>query len=202
MRRAAEIDDVIPDTLLTPEQVGREYDIPVITLMVWREQGTGPRCFRLGGRLVYRCDEISAWIAANGTVTPAQSVGSTNRPDLLVAGRPGSAAGGANAASPAAPALSDPVLLLRAVGQSRGQFGGRRVGGQLAGGDQVAGDEDFSAATSGIDRDRGHGKSGWEGTGLGLGGLFGVDDVVGAGAPDAAVQEGEVLDAGLTPNMS
>ena len=45
---------------------------PVATLRYWRHLGTGPRSFRLGRRVVYRRDDLQAWIDAcrhHGTCT-------------------------------------------------------------------------------------------------------------------------------------
>ena len=36
---------------------------PVATLRYWRHLGTGPRSFRLGRRVLYRTDDLHAWIA-------------------------------------------------------------------------------------------------------------------------------------------
>lgn len=38
--------------------------VPVKTLYVWRHNGTGPRARRVGKRLLYRRDELIAWIEA------------------------------------------------------------------------------------------------------------------------------------------
>ena len=37
---------------------------PVATLRYWRHLGTGPASFRLGRRVLYRGDDLHAWIAA------------------------------------------------------------------------------------------------------------------------------------------
>jgi predicted DNA-binding transcriptional regulator AlpA len=43
---------------------------PVATLRYWRHLGTGPRSFRLGRRVLYRRDDLHAWIdAQHGQVT-------------------------------------------------------------------------------------------------------------------------------------
>lgn len=36
--------------------------IPEATLRFYRHQGTGPRSFKLGRRVVYREDDVLAWI--------------------------------------------------------------------------------------------------------------------------------------------
>jgi predicted DNA-binding transcriptional regulator AlpA len=35
---------------------------PVATLRYWRHLGTGPRSFRLGRRVLYRRDDLQAWV--------------------------------------------------------------------------------------------------------------------------------------------
>ncbi len=35
---------------------------PVATLRYWRHRGTGPRSFRLGRRVLYRRDDLQAWV--------------------------------------------------------------------------------------------------------------------------------------------
>ncbi|HZH23253.1 MAG TPA: helix-turn-helix domain-containing protein [Geodermatophilus sp.] len=37
---------------------------PVATLRYWRHLGTGPHSFRLGRRVVYRREDLHAWIDA------------------------------------------------------------------------------------------------------------------------------------------
>jgi excisionase family DNA binding protein len=37
---------------------------PVATLRYWRHRNTGPRSFRLGRRVLYRRDDLHAWITA------------------------------------------------------------------------------------------------------------------------------------------
>ncbi len=60
---------------MTDHPVGREAELltiteaadllraPVATLRYWRHLGTGPRSFRLGRRVLYRTDDLHAWIA-------------------------------------------------------------------------------------------------------------------------------------------
>jgi excisionase family DNA binding protein len=49
--------------LLTITEAAELLRAPVATLRYWRHLGTGPRSFRLGRRVLYRTDELHAWIA-------------------------------------------------------------------------------------------------------------------------------------------
>ena len=51
-----------PD-LLTITEAAELLRAPVATLRYWRHLGTGPRSFRLGRRVLYRTDDLHAWIA-------------------------------------------------------------------------------------------------------------------------------------------
>ncbi len=50
--------------LLTITEAAELMRAPVATLRYWRHLGTGPRSFRLGRRVLYRRDELNAWIDA------------------------------------------------------------------------------------------------------------------------------------------
>ncbi len=50
-----------PD-LLTITEAAELLRAPVATLRYWRHLGTGPRSFRLGRRVLYRRDDLHAWI--------------------------------------------------------------------------------------------------------------------------------------------
>ena len=50
--------------LLTIDEAAELLRAPVATLRYWRHLGTGPRSFRLGRRVLYRRDDLPAWIAA------------------------------------------------------------------------------------------------------------------------------------------
>ena len=52
-----------PD-LLTITEAAELLRAPVATLRYWRHLGTGPASFRLGRRVLYRRDDLHAWIAA------------------------------------------------------------------------------------------------------------------------------------------
>ncbi|UOY03130.1 helix-turn-helix transcriptional regulator [Blastococcus sp. PRF04-17] len=49
--------------LLTINEAADLLRAPVATLRYWRHLGTGPRSFRLGRRVLYRTDDLHAWIA-------------------------------------------------------------------------------------------------------------------------------------------
>ena len=57
------IADDLPE-LLTIAEAADVLRTPVATLRYWRHQGIGPRSFRLGRRVLYRRDDVHAWINA------------------------------------------------------------------------------------------------------------------------------------------
>ncbi len=48
--------------LLTITEAAVLLRAPVATLRYWRHLGTGPRSFRLGRRVLYRYDDLQAWV--------------------------------------------------------------------------------------------------------------------------------------------
>jgi excisionase family DNA binding protein len=50
--------------LLTITEAAELLRAPVATLRFWRHRNTGPRSFRLGRRVLYRRDELHAWITS------------------------------------------------------------------------------------------------------------------------------------------
>jgi excisionase family DNA binding protein len=50
--------------LLTIVEAADLLRAPVATLRYWRHLGTGPRSFRLGRHVLYRRDDLRAWIDA------------------------------------------------------------------------------------------------------------------------------------------
>lgn len=50
--------------LLTITEAAELLRAPVATLRYWRHRNTGPRSFRLGRRVLYRRDDLRAWIDA------------------------------------------------------------------------------------------------------------------------------------------
>lgn len=52
-----------PDHLLTTAEVALIVRAPVSTVRYWRYLGTGPKCFKLGRRVVYWRADVSTWLA-------------------------------------------------------------------------------------------------------------------------------------------
>ena len=50
--------------LLTIAEAADLLRAPIATLRYWRHLGTGPASFRLGRRVLYRRDDLNAWIDA------------------------------------------------------------------------------------------------------------------------------------------
>ncbi len=50
--------------LLTITEAAELLRTPVATLRFWRHRNIGPRSFRLGRRVLYRRDDLRAWIDA------------------------------------------------------------------------------------------------------------------------------------------
>jgi len=50
--------------LLTITEAAELLRTPVATLRFWRTRNIGPRSFRLGRRVLYRRDDLQAWIDA------------------------------------------------------------------------------------------------------------------------------------------
>ncbi len=60
--------------LLTITEAAEVLRTPVATLRYWRHLGTGPRSFRLGRRVVYRRDDLHAWIdSRRGDAVPTDA---------------------------------------------------------------------------------------------------------------------------------
>ena len=58
--------------LLTLTEAAELVRAPVATLRYWRHLGTGPRSFRLGRGVVYRRDDLRAWINAQHDLSSGQ----------------------------------------------------------------------------------------------------------------------------------
>ena len=50
--------------LLTITEAAELLRAPVATLRYWRHKNIGPRSFRLGRRVLYRRDDLQAWVDA------------------------------------------------------------------------------------------------------------------------------------------
>lgn len=49
--------------LMTTTEVAERLRVPEPTLRYWRHQGAGPPSFKLGRRVLYRRDDVDAWLA-------------------------------------------------------------------------------------------------------------------------------------------
>ena len=52
-----------PHDLLTTAEVALILRAPVSTVRYWRYLNTGPKCFKLGRRVVYRRADVHTWLA-------------------------------------------------------------------------------------------------------------------------------------------
>ena len=59
-----------PADLLTLSEVGAILGVPVNTLRWWRQQGSGPRFFKLGRRLVTTVGDLAAWVEDQKNQSP------------------------------------------------------------------------------------------------------------------------------------
>lgn len=50
------------EALLTLPEVSEMLRTPAATLRFWRHKGTGPRSFRVGGRVLYKQADVQAWL--------------------------------------------------------------------------------------------------------------------------------------------
>jgi excisionase family DNA binding protein len=56
---------------LTVNEVAALARAPIATIYQWNHRGIGPRPRRVGRRLLYRRDEVLAWIEAQQVARPA-----------------------------------------------------------------------------------------------------------------------------------
>ncbi len=54
--------EVLPDRLLTPQDVATLLGVPVRTLYTWRQAGKGPRAISVGRHLRWEPDEVRRWL--------------------------------------------------------------------------------------------------------------------------------------------
>lgn len=50
--------------LMTMDEVSEMTRIPVNTLRFYRHKGDGPKAAKIGGRVMYRRDDVEAWLDA------------------------------------------------------------------------------------------------------------------------------------------
>lgn len=48
--------------LLTLDEVAATIHTPVGTLRFWRHKDTGPKSFKIGRRVMYRAEDVQAWV--------------------------------------------------------------------------------------------------------------------------------------------
>ncbi|GAA1363062.1 hypothetical protein GCM10009596_23570 [Arthrobacter rhombi] len=48
--------------LMTMDEVSEETRIPVNTLRFYRHKGTGPKSAKIGGKVMYRREDLDKWI--------------------------------------------------------------------------------------------------------------------------------------------
>ncbi len=60
--------------VLTPEQAAAALNVPERTIERWRATGTGPRFVKLGRRVAYRPDDLTAFIDAQVRSHTGQSL--------------------------------------------------------------------------------------------------------------------------------
>ena len=65
-------------------ELSRRWRLSPRTLERWRYRGTGPRYLKVGGRVVYRLDDIEAFEAHRIHETSANTVAETATPLRLV----------------------------------------------------------------------------------------------------------------------
>ena len=53
--------------LMTLPEVAEATKIPLGTLRYWRHVGSGPKSFRMGRRVMYRKNDVDAWVEAQYT---------------------------------------------------------------------------------------------------------------------------------------
>lgn len=65
LQRAARLEALRKQPLLTTDETSELYGIPVSTLTTWRSRGQGPNYTKLEGSIYYTVSQIEKWIAAN-----------------------------------------------------------------------------------------------------------------------------------------
>lgn len=51
------------EPLLSPQELADYLEVPVKTIYSWRHRNKGPRGFRVGKHLRFRCRDVEAWLA-------------------------------------------------------------------------------------------------------------------------------------------
>lgn len=58
------------ETILTTEQLATKLGAPVNTIHYWRAQGIGPKGIKVGKRILYRWDDVLAWLEQKAADDP------------------------------------------------------------------------------------------------------------------------------------
>ena len=61
------------DDLMTTAEVALIVRAAVSTVRYWRYLGAGPKCFKLGRRVVYRRADVHAWLAEREAADPGRA---------------------------------------------------------------------------------------------------------------------------------
>jgi len=59
----------VPETMLSTRDVAALLGVPEATLRYWRYRDQGPRSFRVGRAVRYRCADVLAWLDAQIAAT-------------------------------------------------------------------------------------------------------------------------------------
>jgi excisionase family DNA binding protein len=55
------------NNFLTSKEAAERLSVSVASLRRWRREGSGPRSYRIGGRVMYRPDELDSWVEARAS---------------------------------------------------------------------------------------------------------------------------------------
>jgi excisionase family DNA binding protein len=58
---------LIPEPLLSPEQLAQMLNIPLGTVYQWRHRGGGPTGIKIGRHVRYRMSDIETWLESKTT---------------------------------------------------------------------------------------------------------------------------------------
>lgn len=58
------------DDYLTVPEVAQQFRTSPGTVRYWRHVGTGPKSFRFGRRVLYRREDVAAWVAERIAADP------------------------------------------------------------------------------------------------------------------------------------
>ena len=58
---------------ITEQEVGDILGVVQATLKLWRVKGSGPRYFKIGGRILYRRDDLDAFIERQARRSTSQA---------------------------------------------------------------------------------------------------------------------------------